>query len=124
MYDGLTGRYTFSCPQRGEARVPLSTFRTVERLGGSSHPAVYRVVFACVCGDEHDGLVTHDELDWAPLGASDASFFNVMTARLEPIARELLERAAASIRAGVWPWSFFCYPEGRPRPTFPSSSPM
>jgi len=25
------------------------------------------------------------------------------------------------IRGGDWPWSFFCYPEGRPRPVFPSS---
>ena len=120
MYDGLTGRYTFSCPQHGEARVPLSTFRALERLPGAAHPAVYKVVFACACGDQHEGLVTHEELDWAPIGASDASFFNVMTARLEPVVDELLDRAAASIRAGVWPWSFFCYPEGRPRPIFPS----
>ncbi len=120
MYDGLTGRYTFSCPQHGEARVPLSTFRTLERLPGAAHPAVYKVVFACACGDQHEGLVTHEELDWAPIGASDASFFNVMTARLEPVVDELLDRAAAWIRAGVWPWSFFCYPEGGARPAFPS----
>jgi hypothetical protein len=25
------------------------------------------------------------------------------------------------ILAGEWPWSFFCYPEDRPRPVFPSS---
>ena len=23
--------------------------------------------------------------------------------------------------AGEWPWSFYCYAEGRPRPVFPSS---
>src|SRR4029079_16788293 len=28
--------------------------------------------------------------------------------------------AAARIRAGEWPWSFFCWPEERPRPVFPS----
>jgi hypothetical protein len=121
MYDGLTGRYTFSCPHEGEARVPLSSFRTVERLPGAAHPTVYKVLFACVCGEDHDGLVTHEELDWAPIGASDTSFFNVMTARLEPVADELLDRAAAWIRAGVWPWTFVCYPEGRARPTFPSA---
>ena len=25
------------------------------------------------------------------------------------------------IKRGEWPWSFFCYPEERPRPVFPSS---
>ena len=25
------------------------------------------------------------------------------------------------IRAGEWPWSFFCWPEDRPRPVFPSA---
>ena len=121
MYDGLTGRYTFSCPRDGEARVPLSAFRTLERLPGAAHPALYKVVFACGCGEEHEGLVTHEELDWTPIGASETSFFNLMTSRLEPVVDELLDRAAASIRAGIWPWSFFCYPEGGARPTFPST---
>ena len=57
MYDPLTGRFTFACPTRGEARVTLSAFRRLERLPGAAHPAVYRVRFACVCGGEHDGLV-------------------------------------------------------------------
>ena len=121
MYDGLTGRYTFPCPSRGEVSVPLSEFRALERLPGASHPAVYRVTFACACGKDHDGLVTHDELDWAPLGASDAAFLNLMTARLEPVAGELIDLAASRIQAGDWPWIFFCYPEERPRPVFPSS---
>jgi hypothetical protein len=43
-----------------------------------------------------------------------------MTGRLEPARDELLALAAARIGAGEWPWSFFCYPEGRPRPVFPS----
>jgi hypothetical protein len=25
------------------------------------------------------------------------------------------------LEAGEWPWSFFCYPEERPRPVFPSA---
>src|SRR5581483_2909465 len=29
--------------------------------------------------------------------------------------------AARRIGAGEWPWSFFCYPEQRPRPVFPSA---
>ena len=121
MYDGLTGHYTFSCPEAGEARVRLSSFRTLERLPGASHPVVYKVTFLCRCGSEHEGLVTHDELDWAPLAGADVSFFNLMTQRLEAAELELVERAAQRIRAGEWPWSFFCYPEDRPRPVFPSA---
>jgi hypothetical protein len=121
MYDGLTGRYTFPCPSRGKVSVPLSEFRLLERLPGAAHPAVFRVTFCCACGEDHDGLVTHDELDWAPLGASETAFLNLMTARLEPVADELLDLAARRIQAGEWPWSFFCYPEERPRPVFPSA---
>jgi hypothetical protein len=121
MYNGLTARYTFACPARGEARVALSAFRSLERLPGSSHPVVYRVTFACPCGDEHPALVAHDDLDWAPLGLAVGAFLNFMTARLEGAAADLAELAARRIEAGEWPWSFFCYPEDRPRPVFPSS---
>ncbi len=122
MYDGLTARYTFSCPARGEARVRLSSFRSLERLPGAHHPAVYDVVFACACGEDHHGLVAHDELDWAPLGLGEGRvFLNLMTARLEHVALELADVAARRIQAGDWPWSFFCYAEGRPRPIFPSA---
>ena len=120
MYDGLTGRYTFHCPPRGEVRVPLSSFRTFERLPGAVHPVVFKVTFECTCGEEHHGLVAHDELDLAPLTASQAAFFNLMTSRLESVAAELVDLAVRCIRRGHWPWSFFCYPEGRPRPAFPS----
>jgi hypothetical protein len=121
MYDGLTGLYTFSCPVTGEVGLPLSAFRVLERLPGAVHPAVFKVMFSCPCGENHEGLVAHDDLDWAPLAGSDAAFLNLMTSKLEAVAGELLELAAAHIRAGEWPWSFFCYPEERPRPVFPSS---
>jgi hypothetical protein len=121
MYDALTGLYGFACPTRGEARVSLSAFRRIERLPGAAHPSVYRVLFACGCGEEHEGLVSHDELDWAPLGLGGAGFLNLMTSKLEPLAVELGDLAASRIGAGEWPWSFFCYPEERPRPVFPSS---
>ncbi|HEY7004475.1 MAG TPA: hypothetical protein VH281_09350 [Gaiellaceae bacterium] len=121
MYDSLTGLYTFACPVQGEVARPLSAFRVLERLPGAAHPAVFKVTFSCPCKDEHEGLVAHDDLDWAPLSGSDATFLNLMTSRLEAVADELLELAARHIRAGEWPWSFFCYPEGRPRPVFPSS---
>src|ERR1700704_1909502 len=121
MYDVLTTRYTFPCPSRGEARVPLSAFRELERLPGAAHPAVFRVRFACSCGEDHLGLVSHDDLDWAPLAGAGGGFPHLMTARLEALARELDDLAARRIQLGEWPWSFFCYPEERPRPVFPSS---
>jgi hypothetical protein len=121
MYDALTARYTFACPRREQAHVALSSFRLLERLPGATHPAVFEVQFDCSCGERHPGLVSHDELDWAPLGAHEGSFHDLMTSRAADTAAELLETAAAHVRAGDWPWSFFCYPEGRPRPVFPSS---
>ena len=99
----------------------LSSFRSLERLDGTAHPAVYRVSFDCPCGEEHPGLVTHDDLDWAPLGLQAGRFLNLMTARLEEVGCELGDLAALRIQSGDWPWSFFCYPEERPRPVFPSS---
>ena len=121
MYDALTGRYTFSCPRREEARVTLSAFRRLERLPGAAHPAVYGVRFDCGCGDVHPGLVSHDELDWAPLGAAAGRFLNLMTSTFDDAWTELAETAAARVKAGEWPWSFYCYAEGRSRPVFPSS---
>jgi hypothetical protein len=121
MYDALRSRYTFPCPTRGECHVSLSSFRVLERLPGAAHPAVYSVRFACSCGDEHQGLVSHDELDYAPLGLAGGSFLNLMTATMDVVAAELGDLAARRIQAGEWPWSFFCYLEERPRPVFPSS---
>ena len=121
MYDALTARYTLSCPARGETAVALSSFRRLERLEGTGHPAVYQVDFDCPCGEEHPGLVTHDDLDWAPLGFQAGAFLNLMTARLEEAGTELGDLAARRIQSGDWPWSFCCYPEERPRPVFPSS---
>ena len=86
MYDVFRTRYEFSCPERGEARVALSSFRRIEELPGAAHPAVYEVSFDCGCGGRHPG-----------------------------------DLAARKIQGGEWPWSFFCYPEERPRPVFPSA---
>ncbi len=101
MYDSLTTCYTFACPIHGETRVRLSRFRRLDRLPGTQHPSVYRVEFACGCGSQHPGLVTHDELDWAPLGlADDTRFVNLMTSHAEPLSAELGDLAAARIKAG------------------------
>jgi hypothetical protein len=122
MYDRLTTRYTFACPEHGDTRVTLSSFRRLERLPGTAHPPVFRVNFECRCGAEHPGLVTQEELDLAPLGiGAGVSYLNLMTDRLEALEDELAELAATKIGAGEWPWSFFCYPENQPRPVFPSS---
>jgi len=122
MYDALTTSYSFACPVHGETNVKLSRFRRVEQLPGAEHPAVYRVEFSCGCGADHPGLVTHTDLDLAPLGLHDeTSYVNLMTSRVESLADELGALAAAHIKAGEWPWSFFCWPEDRPRPIFPSA---
>ena len=121
MYDVLRSRYTFGCPTRGETSVALSAFRRLVRLPGASHPAVYRVEFECGCGDQHVGLVADDDLDWAPLGLAGGTFHNLMTSTVDGIADELADVSVRRIQAGEWPWSFFCYPEERPRPVFPSS---
>ena len=121
MYDTLTGRYTFSCPHREEARVALSAFRHLERLPGAAHPNVYGVLFDCGCGGKHTGLVSHDDLDWAPLGAAAGRFLNLMTSRFDDAGTDLTGAAASRLNAGEWPWSFYCYPEGRARPVSPSS---
>jgi hypothetical protein len=120
--DALTGTYALPCPHRGTSRVRLSSFRVLDRLPGAVHPAVYRVRFACDCGEEHDALVSHDELDWAPLGlASGRTFVDLMTSRHRELASELVEQALMRLEAGQWPWSFFCYLEERPRPVTPSA---
>jgi len=122
MYDVLTTSFRLSCPQHGETSVRLSRFRRREELPGPHHPAVYRIVFECGCGDEHPGLVAQDDLDLAPLGLEDdRTFLNLMTSRTDSLGLELTELAAQRIKAGEWPWSFFCYPEERPRPVFPSA---
>jgi hypothetical protein len=122
MYDTLTTTYRLSCPRHGQAAVRLSRFRRLEELPGASHPAVYRILFACGCGEEHAGLVAQDDLDLAPLGLEEERrFVNLMTSREDSLGAELTELAARRIKAGEWPWSFFCWPEDRPRPVFPSA---
>ena len=122
MYDPLTGFYSLSCPHRGEARLRLSSFRALDRLPGPSTPAVFSVLFACPCGEEHPGLVAHHELDVAPLGlGSDLTFRNVLTDHDDPVGAELADLAATRIGAGEWPWTFFCCLEARPRPITPSA---
>lgn len=120
--DALTGTFRLPCPVHGVVRVRLSAFRQIERLAGPAHPAVYRVTFECVCGGGHTALVGEDALDRAPLGLDDGTaFVNLMTSRRDDVASELAELASARIGRGEWPWSFFCYPEGAPKPVTPSS---
>ena len=122
MYDVLTTSFRLSCPQHGETSVRLSRFRSLEELPGPHHPAVYRIVFECGCGDEHPGLVAQDDLDLAPLGLEEErTFLNLMTSRADSLGLELTELAAQHIKAGEWPWSFYCWPEDRPRPVVPSA---
>src|SRR2546423_1273871 len=115
MYDALTGRFTFPCPARGQTRVTLSAFRQLERLPGAAHPAVFQVLFACACGEEHEGLVTQDAPAWPPRALRAGVFCNLRPAGVALVASGLWDLAARRIQAGQGPGGFFCYPEGQPR---------
>lgn len=120
--DALTGTFRLSCPRHGAARVLLSSFHCIARLPGATHPAVYRIEFDCTCGAEHPALLTEAELDWSPLGlSSEMTFLNLMTAREDGLAGELGAIVSARIKAGEWPWSFYCRREERARPVTPSA---
>lgn len=127
MYDVLRASYRFHCPRRPEgdlARVPLSAFRLLERLPGAAHPAVFRVEYDCPCGDRHQGLVSHDDLDYGPLHPVELEFRNLLTGRTEPVGDELAELTRMHVQRGNWPWRLYCSPEARLRPVWPSSLAM
>jgi hypothetical protein len=108
--DALTGTYHLPCPTGGSARVRLSSFREIERLPGPSHPALYRVVFACACGGEHVALVGHDALDWAPLGLDEGiTYVNLMTSRRDDLGASSPGSRRRGSEEGEWPWCFFCH---------------
>jgi hypothetical protein len=124
MFDQLRNQYSLRCPAQDERTwVAVSAFRRIRRLRGAAAPAVFRVEFDCgACGDVHETLVTHDRLDWAPLGTETSeTFTNLLTGRRELLATELVEVATEQLRRGRWPWSFWCHPESAMRPGFPSS---
>lgn len=99
----------------------LSSFRAVRQIPGTRAPAVFEIRFACPCGADHASLVTHDQLDWQPLGTAATAFYDVMTGHIASAAAELAEEAAHRIRQGHWPWAFFCQAEDSARPVFPSA---
>ena len=83
-------------PTGGATHVALSSFRRLERLPGAAHPAVFDPV-DCTCGEEHTGLVAHDDLDWAPPGGRAGPFLDLMTACSAQAADELLEAAVSRV---------------------------
>lgn len=124
MFNQLRNQYSLRCPTHDTtAWVSVSAFRRIRRLRGATSPAVFRVEFDCAaCGDVHETLVSHDRLDWEPLGTeSTETFMNLVTGRRELLATELVERATDQMRRGHWPWTFWCHPESAMRPGFPSS---
>jgi hypothetical protein len=124
MYDVLRASYRFHCPGRPEGeltRVPLSSFRRLQRLPGAAHPAVYRVEYDCNCGATHPGLVSHADLDYGPIAEVQLEFRNLLTGRTEAVGSELAELARSHLQRGNWPWMLYCSRESRLRPVFPSS---
>ncbi|MEO9176879.1 MAG: hypothetical protein ABI317_15305 [Gaiellales bacterium] len=125
MWDALGHSFRFRCPasEAAFACVPLSSFRSVDRLSGAAHPAVFQIRFDCaLCGDEHAALAAHDELDHAPLaGPLVMSFWDPLTGRVGgDLGHELAQSAADRLRRGTWPWSFWCAAENRLQPGYPS----
>jgi len=123
VYDVLRNRYRFMCPVASAPDDrPLSSFRTIERLPGPGHPAVYRIHYVCaVCGDEHPALLSEHELDCGPVTPrTDETFVNVLTGKHEPVADELTNVAELHLRRGNWPWTFYCACEHEVRPGYPS----
>ena len=121
MYDALTARYTFACPKREQAQVSLSSFACssgspVPRTRRSTVSVSTAAAATSTRGSSRTTISTR-----APLGAHAGAFVDLMTSRTADAADELLEAAASHLRAGEWPWTFYCYAEGRPRPVFPSS---
>ena len=117
------GRYTFACPTRGETHVALSAFRRLARLPGAAHPAVLprrvRVRLRRASTSASSPTTTSTG---RRSGSRGGTFLNLMTLDLRrDRATSSADARAQRIQAGEWPWSFFCYPEERPRPVFPSS---
>ena len=94
----------------------------LERLAGAAHPVVYqRRASPAPAATSIPASSRTTSSTGRRSGSGGVEFLNLMTARLEPVEAELGDLAARRIGAGEWPWSFFCYPEERPRPVFPSS---
>ena len=93
------------CPERdsdGERRygVTLSQFVSVSRLAGAQHPAIYCVRHLCAaCGGAHDALLTHEELDHAPVVGppTGEQFWEPLTGR---IAGDTGEELVLLVRGG------------------------
>ena len=123
MYDALTGRFTFPCPARGEARVTLVVLSPARAPSGrrASRPSTTCSSPVAAATNTTASSATTTSTG-RPLGLQGGVFYNLMTAQLDGVAAELSDAAARRIQAGEWPWSFFCYPEDRPRPVFPRRS--
>jgi hypothetical protein len=127
MFDMLRNQYELRCPESGGETVwvSISSFRLIRRLRGATSPAIFRVVFDCSCGGRHEALLAHDTLDYEPivgdLLASTQTFTNLLTGTRELVGFEFGEAAGRHIRAGRWPWTFWCHPESSARPAFPSA---
>jgi len=124
MYDAIRAKYRFHCPHRPEGglrAVALSRFRSLQRLPGPSHPAVFRVTYHCDCGEDHVGLVPHGDLDYGSLAATGLEFRNLVTGKTEPVDTELADLARLQVQQGNWPWRLFCGLEDKLKPVFPSS---
>ena len=120
MYDGLTGRYTFGA--RPRARLAYAC-RDSARSTASRGVAPGRLPRALRVSVRR-GARRPREPRRARLGAAGRSRGRVPQPDDGPPragGRRAARARGGTHRSGEWPWSFFYYPEGRPRPVFPSA---
>ncbi len=102
----------------------LSRFRRLEELPGRAAPVRLpgRVRVRVRRPSTPASSRTTTSTGRRSASSEESTFVNLMTSNAR-LARRRARRISprTRIRAGEWPWSFFCWPEDRPRPVFPSA---
>ena len=124
MYDALTTTYTLLVPApRRDARaaVALPPARAAARAR-SIRPSTASSSPAAAATSTPGSSRTTTSTGRRSASSDETTFVNLMTSQRRAARRtSSRDLAAARIKAGEWPWSFFCWPEERPRPVFPSA---
>ena len=109
--DALTTTYRFSCPQRGEAIVRLSSFRADRAASGRGASCrllrSLRLLAAATSTSASSPRRSSTGSRW--VSSRGRTFVNLMTSRHDDLSADLRALALTRIEAGEWPWSFFCY---------------
>ena len=109
-FDPLTSRWQLNCPESPtRVGVGLHSFRSLQRLGGSSRPSAYKVEYHCpMCCEIHHAMLTGDQLDWEPLHSMPSSFLDLKTGKMDWPVELVGHLWAKSIQKGHWPLNLQC----------------